>query len=104
MFLRRCIQKESTHIGSSDVFFASYQDFGVFNMEEMDVTAGDEVAFYTTLVRRAGTEPDGEKAELQFRLTIGRRKMDGQLCMNIIPSLLRNPTGIRHEIVSSITL
>jgi ketosteroid isomerase-like protein len=53
------------------------QDSGVFNSEEMDVPAGDEVAFVSALMRCAGTEPDGEKVEPQFRLTMGLRKIDG---------------------------
>jgi ketosteroid isomerase-like protein len=53
------------------------QDSEVFNIEETDVPAGDEVAFVTVLMRCAGTEPDGEKVELQFRLTIGLHKIDG---------------------------
>jgi ketosteroid isomerase-like protein len=60
------------------VFFAWSQDSGVFNIEEMDVTAGDAGAFVTALMRCAGTEPDGEKVELQFRLTIGLHQIDSQ--------------------------
>ena len=67
-----------TYQKTGDVFFAWSQDSGVFNIEEMDVTAGDEVAFVTALMRCAGTEQDGEKAELQFRLTSGLCKIDGQ--------------------------
>ncbi len=61
-----------------DVFFPWYQDSGVFNIEEMDVTAGDDVAFVTALMRCAGTEANGEKVELQFRLTIGLCKINGR--------------------------
>ncbi len=61
-----------------DVFFPWYQDSGVFNIEEMDVTAGDDVAFVTALMRCAGTEANGEKVELQFRLTIGLCKLNGR--------------------------
>ena len=61
-----------------DVFFSWYQDSGVFNIEEMAVTAGDDVAFVTAVMRCAGTEPNGEKVELQFRLTVGLRKINGR--------------------------
>jgi uncharacterized protein (TIGR02246 family) len=61
-----------------DVFFSWFQDSGVFNIEEMQVTAGDDVAFVTALMRCAGTEPNGEKVELQFRLTVGLRKINGR--------------------------
>lgn len=61
-----------------DVFFPWYQDSGVFNIEEMDVSAGDDVAFVTALMRCAGTEANGEKVELQFRLTIGLCKINSR--------------------------
>jgi len=44
----------------------------------MNVTAGHDVAFVTALMRCAGTEPNGEKTELEFRVTIGLRKIAGQ--------------------------
>ena len=61
-----------------DLFFSWSQDSGVFNIEEMDITAGDDVAFVTALMRCGGTESNGEKVELQFRLTIGLRKINGR--------------------------
>jgi ketosteroid isomerase-like protein len=44
----------------------------------MNVTAGDDVAFVTALMRCAGTEVNGQDIELDFRLTIGLRKIGGQ--------------------------
>jgi ketosteroid isomerase-like protein len=38
----------------------------------------DDVAFVTALMRCAGTEANGEKVELQFRLTIGLCKIKGR--------------------------
>jgi uncharacterized protein (TIGR02246 family) len=61
-----------------DTFFAWSQDSGVFDITEMNITASDEVAFVTALMRCAGTEANGGKTELEFRLTIGLRKIDGQ--------------------------
>jgi ketosteroid isomerase-like protein len=40
----------------------------------MRITAGDDVAFVTALMRCAGTEVSGQDIELDFRLTIGLRK------------------------------
>ncbi|MFA6162787.1 MAG: hypothetical protein WC685_05085 [Methylobacter sp.] len=56
------------------------KDFGVFNIEEMDVTAvmKSSVCYCPDAVRSNRAEPEGEKVELQFRLTIGLRKIDGQ--------------------------
>ncbi|MGH9881033.1 MAG: YybH family protein, partial [Pyrinomonadaceae bacterium] len=61
-----------------DLFFAWAKDYGVFDILEMNVTAGNDVAFVTALMRCAGTEANGEKSELDFRLTIGLRKTNGQ--------------------------
>ena len=61
-----------------DLFYSWYRDSGVFDITEMSVTAGNDVAFVTALMRCAGTEPNEEKSELEFRLTIGLRKLGGQ--------------------------
>ena len=61
-----------------DLFFSWSQDSGVFDISEMNITAGNDVAFVTALMRCAGTEASGNKIELEFRLTIGLRKIRGQ--------------------------
>ena len=58
-----------------DLFFSWYQDSGVFDIREMNITAGNDVAFVTALMRCAGTESNGDKTELDFRLTVGLRKI-----------------------------
>lgn len=61
-----------------DLFFSWSRDFEVFDISEMKITAGDDVAFVAALMRCAGVEASGEKIELEFRLTIGLRKIGGQ--------------------------
>jgi uncharacterized protein (TIGR02246 family) len=61
-----------------ELFFSWAHDPVVFNIREMSVTAGDDVAFVAALMRCAGTEVSGEDIELDFRLTIGLRKIDDQ--------------------------
>ena len=61
-----------------DLFFYWSQDSGVFDITEMNITAGNDVAFVTALMRCAGTEVNGERSELEFRLTIGLRKIGGR--------------------------
>jgi uncharacterized protein (TIGR02246 family) len=61
-----------------DLFFSWSRDSGVFDISEMNITASNDVAFVTALMRCGGTEANGEKIELEFRLTIGLRKIDGQ--------------------------
>ncbi|HEX2933112.1 MAG TPA: nuclear transport factor 2 family protein [Candidatus Binatia bacterium] len=61
-----------------DLFFSWSDDPVVFEFNSMDITAGDDVAFVTALMRCSGTEKNGEKIALEFRLTIGLRKVGGQ--------------------------
>jgi uncharacterized protein (TIGR02246 family) len=61
-----------------DLFFSWADDPVVFAINEMDVTAGDDVAYVTALMRCSGTEKSGEKIKLDFRLTMGLSKLDGK--------------------------
>ena len=60
------------------LFFSWSNDPVVFAFNEMHITAGTDVAFVAALMRCAGTEKNGERIELEFRLTIGLRKIGGQ--------------------------
>lgn len=59
-------------------FFSWAHDPATFDVLEMHVTAGRDVAFVAAIMRCAGQEPDGKNVELDFRLTIGLRNVDGQ--------------------------
>jgi ketosteroid isomerase-like protein len=61
-----------------DLFFSWARDPAVFDIKEMHVTAGEDVAFVTAAMRCAGREASGRDVEIDFRLTIGVRKIDGQ--------------------------
>ena len=61
-----------------DLFFSWSDDPVVFDIKDIDITAGTDVAFVAALMRCAGTEKNGERIELEFRLTIGLRKIGGQ--------------------------
>jgi ketosteroid isomerase-like protein len=41
-----------------DLFFSWAQDFGVFDIDEMTITAGDDVAFVTAVMRCVGAEAE----------------------------------------------
>ena len=60
-----------------ETFFSWSRDPTVFDISEMSVTAGSDVAFVAAVMRCAGTEANGVEIELDFRLTIGLRKVDG---------------------------
>jgi len=61
-----------------DLFFSWSDDPVIFDIKSMDITAGSDVAFVAALMRCAGTEKSGERIELEFRLTIGLRKIGQQ--------------------------
>ena len=61
-----------------DLFFGWSQDVGMFDIKELEITAGNDLAFATALMRCGGIEPNGKKVELDFRLTVCLRKIDGQ--------------------------
>jgi len=63
---------------SWDLFFSWSHDPVVFDIGEMSITAGNDVAFVTAVMRCAGTEANGDDIELDFRLTVGLRKIDDQ--------------------------
>lgn len=59
-------------------FFPWFQDSGIFDISELSITAGDDVALGHGLVRCGGTEANGDNVELVVRLTVGYRKIGGQ--------------------------
>ncbi len=61
-----------------DLFFAWSHDPLVFDILEMSVMAGDAVAFVTAVMRCSGRETTGEDTRMQFRLTVGLRKSEGE--------------------------
>ena len=63
---------------SWEPFYRWFGDAGVFELSEVNVTAGVEVAFCTALMRCVGTDTSGAREELALRLTVCYRKIDGQ--------------------------
>jgi uncharacterized protein (TIGR02246 family) len=61
-----------------DQFLSWSSDPVVFDVTEMSITAGTDVAFAVATMRCSGPGGDGEHQGLDFRLTIGLRKIDGQ--------------------------
>jgi uncharacterized protein (TIGR02246 family) len=59
-------------------FFPWFGDSGVFEISELSITAGDDVAFCHGLIRCGGTETSENKVDLTVRLTVCYRKIDGQ--------------------------
>jgi uncharacterized protein (TIGR02246 family) len=61
-----------------DTFFSWSSDPIPFDITEMNITAGADVAFAVATMHCAEPGPSGEQIGLDFRLTIGLRKIDGQ--------------------------
>ena len=61
-----------------DLFFSWSSDPIPFQIEELDVTAGADVAFAFASMRCEGPGPDGKSEPLDFRLTMGLKKIDGR--------------------------
>ena len=61
-----------------DLFFSWTHDPVVFDIVEMTVTCDADVAFVAAMMRCSGKETSGEDIDLDFRLTVGLRRIDGQ--------------------------
>ena len=61
-----------------DLFYSAQPEPIAFDIQSMDVIAGSEVAFVAALMQCAETEKNGERIKLDFRLTMGLRKIDGE--------------------------
>ena len=60
------------------LFFACAPKPVAFDFEDIEITAGQDVAFATAVGRCVNIDRNGEKENLQFRLTMGFRKHDGR--------------------------
>ena len=62
-----------------DLFFAYHRPGQAFDVEELQICAGDTVAFAVAIMRCGSATASGPPAPggFQFRLTIGLRKVDG---------------------------
>ena len=59
-------------------FFASSERPVVFDLQDIEVTAGSNVAFATAIGSCVNIDPNGNREPLRFRLTIGLRKIAGR--------------------------
>ena len=57
--------------------FVVVREASGLDFHDVEITAGKDVAFATATGRCAGVDPNGKRERLQFRLTMGLRKIDG---------------------------
>ena len=60
-----------------DLFFAASPDPAVFDIVELEVTAGADVGFAAALMRCVVIEPGRPAYPMEFRLTVGLRRIGG---------------------------
>jgi len=60
-----------------DLFFSSQREPIKFNIQHMDIVAGSDVAFVSAVMQCEETDETGEWINLDFRLTIGLKKING---------------------------
>ena len=66
------------YMQSWDLFFSSQERPVTFDLRDLQITAGQDVAFATAIGRCIYVDPTGKREPLDFRLTIGLRKTNGQ--------------------------
>lgn len=59
-------------------WFAGFEGSIGYEIHDVDVSAGDDVAFCHCLNRVEGTRSDGQKIDMWWRATIGLRKAGGR--------------------------
>jgi uncharacterized protein (TIGR02246 family) len=63
---------------SLEEWFSSFQGPIDYEIRELKITTGDDVAFCHSLNRMKATTTTGSKVDLWFRETLGFRKIDGR--------------------------
>jgi uncharacterized protein (TIGR02246 family) len=61
-----------------DLFYSKQQVKDSFQIVDLAIIAGEDVAFCYTPMKCGYYESDGRRIDLDFRLTIGLKKIDGQ--------------------------
>lgn len=66
------------YMSSWETFFSWAEKPVAFDFHDVKITAGTDVAFATAIGNCAGVGPNGKREELEFRLTMCFRKIDGR--------------------------
>jgi|SRR3984957_15419980 uncharacterized protein (TIGR02246 family) len=61
-----------------DLFFSCAERPVAFDFHDVKVTCGADVAFATALGKCTSVDPDGKREPLEFRLTMGLKKIGGR--------------------------
>jgi uncharacterized protein (TIGR02246 family) len=66
------------YMATWEAFFSSVEKPVAFDFHDVQVTCGQDIAFATAIGRCANIDKNGEREPLEFRLTMGLRKIDGR--------------------------
>jgi uncharacterized protein (TIGR02246 family) len=66
------------YMATWETFFSYAQKPVAFDFHEVQVTCGQDVSFATALGKCVNTDKHGQREPLDFRLTMGLRKIDGK--------------------------
>jgi len=66
------------YMATWETFFASAEKPVAFDFHDIDITAGSDVAFATAIGNCVTIDSGGKREPLEFRLTMGLRKIDGR--------------------------
>jgi uncharacterized protein (TIGR02246 family) len=69
------------YMATWETFYACQANPVTFDFKEVEITAGNDVAFATAIGHCVYIEKSGNMTDLKFRLTMGLRKQDGQWCI-----------------------
>jgi uncharacterized protein (TIGR02246 family) len=65
------------YMATWETFFSCAEKPVAFDFHDVKVTCGADVAFATATGTCVDTDPDGKREPLEFRLTMGLRKVEG---------------------------
>jgi uncharacterized protein (TIGR02246 family) len=66
------------YMATWDTFFRSQEKPVAFDFHDVKITVGQDVAFTTAIGRCVNIDPHGRREPLEFRLTMGLRKIAGR--------------------------
>jgi uncharacterized protein (TIGR02246 family) len=66
------------YMATWDTFYSAAEKPFAFALDDVEVSCGEDVAFATALGRCVNIDNRGKREPLEFRLTMGLRKVDGR--------------------------
>jgi ketosteroid isomerase-like protein len=65
-------------MGTWELFFSAAEKPVAFSFYDVEVTCGQDIGFVTAIGRCTYIDKTGKREPLEFRLTMGVRKIDGR--------------------------